>query len=299
MTSIAFIGLGIMGTPMARNLLAVGHELTVFNRSRERIERLMEEGARGATSVARAVGDAEFVITMLPDSPDVESVVDGPDGAFAHMHPGSTLIDMSTILPEVSRRLGLEGARRGIGVLDAPVSGGEAGAIEGTLSIMVGGDADTFAASSPILEPMGSTIVHVGPSGSGQTVKAANQLIVAGALQFLAEALVFLDASDVDLNRAVDVLSGGLAGSTVLTRKAQAMLGHDFTPGFRVALHDKDMSIALDAIGRAGTAAPLATAVAGLMRSLRAQGAGDLDHSALLLQVEELSGRGAQLTGTA
>jgi 2-hydroxy-3-oxopropionate reductase len=291
-TRIAFIGLGIMGAPMAANLLAAGHEVAVFNRSPEKARALGEKGARVAESAADAAREAEIAITMLPDSPDVESVVLGDGGVLAALTDGAVLVDMSTIRPDVARAIAAAGAERGIGVLDAPVSGGEAGAIEGVLSIMVGGDEATFDRARPVLDVLGSTVVLVGPAGAGQTVKAANQLIVAGTIQLVAEALVLLEASGVDRAKAVEVLAGGLAGNAIFTRKVPNMLKRDFAPGFRVDLHHKDLSIVLDTVREAGTAAPLATAVAGLMASLRAQGAGSLDHSALLLQVEELSGRG-------
>jgi 2-hydroxy-3-oxopropionate reductase len=292
MSRIGFIGLGIMGAPMAENLARAGHDVTVFNRSRPSVDRLVSAGARGATSVAEAVSGAEVVITMLPDSPDVIEVVRGESGALAHMAEGAILVDMSTIRPDVARDNAEIGGRRGVAVLDAPVSGGEAAAIEGTLSIMVGGDPGAFSAVEPVFGVLGATVVLLGPAGSGQTAKAANQLIVAGTIELVSEALVLLDASGVDLQKAVEVLSGGLAGNAIFTRKAPTMLARDFRPGFRVDLHHKDLSIVLEAIRTAGTSAPLALAVAGLMASLRAQGFGSLDHSALLLQVEELSGRG-------
>jgi 2-hydroxy-3-oxopropionate reductase len=294
MSRIGFIGLGIMGAPMAENLVRAGHEVTVFNRSRPAVDRLVSTGARPAASVAEAAAGAEFVITMLPDSPDVIEVVRGENGALAHMAEGSMLVDMSTIRPDVARDNSELGSRHGIVVLDAPVSGGEAAAIGGTLSIMVGGEPEAFSRADPLFSVLGTTVVLVGPAGSGQTVKAANQLIVAGTIELVSEALVLLEASGVELPKAVEVLSGGLAGNAILTRKAPSMLARDFRPGFRVDLHHKDLSIVLDAIRAAGTAAPLGLAVSGLMASLRAQGYGGLDHSALLLQVEELSGRGRQ-----
>jgi 2-hydroxy-3-oxopropionate reductase len=215
------------------------------------------------------------------------------DGLFDHLAPDSVLIDASTIRPDVAVRLAEEGAHRDVRVLDAPVSGGEQGAIDGTLSIMVGGDAETFDAARPVLDAMGSTIVHVGPAGAGQTVKASNQLIVAGVLELVSEALVFLDAHGVDRQRAVEVLSGGLAGSAILDRKAAGMLARNFTPGFRVDLHHKDLGIVTAAAREVGVTMPLGAVVTQLMGALRAQGHGSLDHSALLLLVEQLSGRAA------
>ena len=224
MTSVAFIGLGIMGGPMAANLVKAGYEVVGYNRSPERVQRLVEAGGRGADDVAGAVRDADVVITMVPDSPDVEAVTGGPDGVFANAKSGALYIDMSTIRPDVAVRVSEAGREAGVRVLDAPVSGGEAGAVEASLSIMVGGAAEDFEAARPVLEAVGKTIVHVGPAGSGQTVKAANQLMVAGNIQLLAEAIVFLEAYGVDTASALQVLGGGLAGSTVLNRKGAGML---------------------------------------------------------------------------
>lgn len=295
MTSIAFIGLGVMGAPMALNLQAAGFDVVGFNRSPEKTADLVAKGGSAAATVAEAVADADVVLTMLPDSPDVEKVVLGEGGVLENAKDEALLIDMSTIRPDVSRGVALRARKRGLRPLDAPVSGGEAGAIDGTLSIMVGGDPADFDAAGPVFAAVGATIVHVGPDGAGQTVKAANQLIVAGNIQLLSEALVFLSAHGVDLGSAVDVLGGGLAGSTVLQRKGSSMLNRRFDPGFRVDLHHKDLGIVLDAARAAGVAIPLGAAVADLMASLRAQGGGSLDHSALLLQVERLSGRANEL----
>jgi 2-hydroxy-3-oxopropionate reductase len=291
MTTVGFVGLGIMGGPMAANLAAAGFDVVGYNRSPEPVRRLEERGGRGADSVAGAVAEAEVVVTMLPDSPDVEAVALGDDGLYARARPGTLHLDMSTIRPDVARRLAAAGAERGLRVLDAPVSGGEQGAIDATLSIMVGGDRGDFDDARPVLEAVGKTVVHVGPAGAGQTVKAANQLIVAGTLELVAEAIVFLEASGVDTEAAVQVLAGGLAGSAILERKAPAMLRRDFTPGFRVELHHKDMGIVTAAARDAGAVIPLGAAVAQLLASLQARGDGGLDHSALLKLVEELSGR--------
>ncbi len=291
MTTIAFIGLGVMGAPMAAHLVDAGHDVVGVNRSRAPEDALVARGGRRADSVAEAVADAEVVLTMVPDSPDVEDVALGEDGIYRNARPGTLHIDCSSIRPDVARRLAAAGAERDLRVVDAPVSGGQAGAVEGTLSIMVGGaDADVDRAR-PLLEVMGSTVVHVGAAGSGQTVKAANQLMVAGHLALLAEAIVFLEAHGVDTEAAVAVLGGGLAGSTVLERKAAGMLARTFEAGFRVDLHHKDLGIVTAAAREAGVAIPLGAHVAQLMGSLRAQGHGQLDHSALLLLVEQLSGR--------
>jgi 2-hydroxy-3-oxopropionate reductase len=241
-TRIGFIGLGIMGAPMAANLVKAGFGVAGCDHSPQRAGQLAAVGGRAAPGIAEAVSDADVVATMLPDSPDVRSVLAGPGGVFEHAPAGALVIDFWTIRPDVAAELAAEGGRRGFRMLDAPVSGGEQGAIEGVLSVMAGGDAGDFAAAEPVLGAVGSTVVHVGPSGAGQTVKAANQLIVAGNIGLLAEAIVFLEAYGVDTKAALQVLGGGLAGSTVLQRKGAAMLARDFTPGFRVALHDKDMA---------------------------------------------------------
>ena len=291
-TTVAFIGLGIMGGPMAGHLIDAGYQVVGYNRSRPKLDRLVEKGARPADSAADAVREADVAITMVPDSPDVEAVTLGEDGIYAAAKPGLLHIDCSTIRPDVARQVAEAGARRGIRVVDAPVSGGEAGAEEGSLSIMVGGAEEDVAAAMPYLNVMGKTVVHVGPAGAGQTVKAANQLIVAGNIQLVAEALVFLEAHGVDTEAATEVLAGGLAGSAVLQRKAANMRAREFAPGFRIELHHKDLGIVTAAAREAGVAIPLGAAVAQLVGALRAQGHGGLDHSALLLLVDQLSGRG-------
>jgi 2-hydroxy-3-oxopropionate reductase len=291
MTTVGFIGLGIMGGPMAANLVKAGFDVIGYNRSPEPIQRLVEQGGRGADSLAEAVRDADVVVTMVPDSPDVEAVALGEDGIYAHAKPGTLHLDMSSIRPDVAKHVAEAGKERGIRVLDAPVSGGEQGAVDATLSIMVGGDPSDFADARPVLEAVGTTVVHVGPVGSGQTVKAANQLIVAGTIELVAEAIVFLEAYGVDTEAAVKVLAGGLAGNAILDRKAAAMLRRDFTPGFRVELHHKDMGIVTSAAREAGVVIPLGAVVAQLITSLKAQDDGGLDHSALLKLVEQLSGR--------
>jgi 2-hydroxy-3-oxopropionate reductase len=291
MTTVAFIGLGIMGGPMAANLVKAGYPVVGYDRHPEPVERLVAAGGHGASSIAEAVAGADIVITMLPDSPDVESVALGDDGVFANAKSGLLYIDCSTIRPDVSARLAAEGAENGIRVVDAPVSGGEQGAIDATLSIMVGGSPNDFTAAQPVLDAVGKTVVHVGPPGSGQTVKAANQLIVAGTIQLVAEAIVFLEAHGVDMEPAIKVLAGGLAGNAILDRKAAGMLARRFDPGFRIDLHHKDLGIVQAAAREAGVVIPVGALVSQLVASLRAQGHGSLDHSALLLLVEQLSGR--------
>ncbi|GAA2592760.1 2-hydroxy-3-oxopropionate reductase [Dactylosporangium fulvum] len=290
MTTVGFIGLGIMGGPMAANLVSAGFDVVGHNRSRAAVDALVDKGGRAAGTVAEVVRDADVVITMLPDSPDVEDVVLGPGGVLAHARAGLLFIDMSTVRPDVSRAISVAAAEAGVRALDAPVSGGEPAAIEGSLSIMAGGTAADVDAARPVLEVLGDTIVHVGPAGAGQTVKAANQLVVAGNIQLLAEAIVFLDAHGVDAAAAIEVLGGGLAGSTVLSRKAAGMMRRQYTPGFRLALHHKDLGIVTAAARDAGVITPLGAVVAQLVAAMVARGDGGLDHSGLLKLTEELAG---------
>jgi 2-hydroxy-3-oxopropionate reductase len=290
MSTIAFIGLGIMGSPMACHLARAGHTVIGYNRSRQRTVALVGAGGSAAESLEGAVKDADVVATMVPDSPDVQSVLLADNGVFAHAQPGTLVIDFSSIRPDVTVELARLGTARGLRVIDAPVSGGEPGAKSATLSIMVGGSSEDFAAAKPILEAVGKTVVHVGPSGAGQTVKAANQLIVAGNIELLAEALTFVRACGVDMSAAVEVLGGGLAGSAVLDQKAPKMLQRNFDPGGRIQLHHKDLGIVTAAARQAGVITPLGAVVAQLMASAVANGEGALDHSALLLGIERLSG---------
>jgi 2-hydroxy-3-oxopropionate reductase len=290
-STIAFIGLGIMGSPMAIHLAEAGHQVTGFNRSPDKAAALVEAGGIAADSIAEAVADADVVAIMVPDSADVQDVLTGESGVFQNARPGALIIDFSSIRPDVTTELAALATKFGFRLIDAPVSGGEAGAVNATLSIMVGGADEDVAAAKPILDVVGKTIVHVGPNGSGQTVKAANQLIVAGNIQLLAEAIAFLEAHGVDTAAAVEVLGGGLAGSAVLNQKAQKMLDRSFDPGFRIDLHHKDLGIVTSAAREAGVVIPLGAAVAQLMASARANGDGGLDHSALFRGVERLCGR--------
>jgi 2-hydroxy-3-oxopropionate reductase len=291
LSTIAFIGLGIMGSPMAIHLVEAGHQVTGFNRSPDKAAALVEAGGIAADSIAKAVAAADVVAVMVPDSADVQDVLTGEGGVFQNARPGALIIDFSSIRPDVTTELAALAAKSGFRLIDAPVSGGEAGAVNATLSIMVGGADEDVAAAKPILDVVGKTIVHVGPNGSGQTVKAANQLIVAGNIQLLAEAIVFLEAYGVDTAAAVEVLGGGLAGSAVLNQKAQKMLDRSFDPGFRIDLHHKDLGIVTSAAREAGVVIPLGAAVAQLMASARANGDGGLDHSGLFRGVERLCGR--------
>ncbi|WP_030212170.1 2-hydroxy-3-oxopropionate reductase [Streptomyces sp. NRRL WC-3626] len=288
--TVAWIGLGVMGSPMSENLIRAGYHVTGHTLEREKLDRLAGAGGTVAGSVAEAVRNADVIITMVPASPQVEAIAYGPGGILENARPGALLIDMSSITPQTSVDLAAAAKDKGIRVLDAPVSGGEAGAVEAVLSIMVGGGQADFEEAKPLFAALGRTVVRCGPHGSGQTVKAANQLIVAVNIQACAEAVVFLEKSGVDLTAALEVLNGGLAGSTVLTRKKDNFLNRDFTPGFRIDLHHKDMGIVTDAARAVGAALPVGAVVAQLVASLRARGDGRLDHSALLRAVERLSG---------
>ena len=288
-TKVGFVGLGIMGAPMARNLVKAGYDVTAYNRNQAKVEAFVADGGKGAASVAEAASGADVVITMVPASPEVEEVVLHEGGVLENVRSGALIIDMSSITPQTSVQVAEAAKAKGVRVLDAPVSGGEAGAIEGALSIMVGGEPDVFEAARPVLEALGKTIVLCGPHGSGQTVKAANQLMVAVNIEAVAEAVVFLEKSGVDLEAALDVLNGGLAGSTVLTRKRDSILAGDFRPGFKIDLHHKDMGIVTEAARNVGSAVPAGALVAQLVGALRQQGDGGLDHSALVRGVRRLS----------
>ncbi len=288
--TIGFIGLGIMGRPMARNLRRAGYALVVHNRSRAPVQALVEEGAQDGGSPRGVAQRAGIVITMLPDSPQVREVVLGPDGVVEGLRPGSVLIDMSTISPLVTKEVAAAVQARGAVALDAPVSGGEKGAIEGTLSIMVGGAPEALERVRPVLAAMGKNIVHIGDVGAGQVAKACNQIVVAVTIQAVSEALVLAKKAGVDPARVREALLGGFAQSRILDVHGQRILDRNFAPGFRVRLHQKDLGIAL-ATGRAtGTPLPATAIVHEALTALRAQGDEDLDHSAIARYVERLAG---------
>jgi 2-hydroxy-3-oxopropionate reductase len=288
--TVAFIGLGIMGSPMAIHLQDAGFDVVGYNLHPDRAKPLVAAGGTAAGSIAEAVKDADIVAVMVPDSPDVQVVLTGEGAVFDSARQGTLVIDFSSIRPDVTADLATQAKDRGFRLLDAPVSGGEAGAQNAALSIMVGGDAADFAEAGPVFDAVGKTVVHVGPNGAGQTVKAANQLIVATNIQAVAEALVFLEAYGVDTAAALDVLGGGLAGSAVLNQKRANLTSRSFEPGFRIDLHHKDMGIVTSAAREAGVVLPVGAVMAQLMASARANGDGGLDHSALLRGVERLSG---------
>lgn len=298
--AIGFIGLGIMGSPMAANLVKAGFPVTGYDHHASNLDKLTAAGGTAVGSEAEAAAAADIVVTMLPDSPQVAGAVLGEGGVFETLRsrrpgpgqPAPMLIDFSTIKPETSREIAEAGAGIGVAVLDAPVSGGETGAIEGTLSIMAGGHAADFEAAKPVFEAVGGTYRLVGPHGAGQVVKAANQLVVGGTYALVAEAIVLMEASGVDAAAGLDVLAGGLAASRILDLKRQSMLAREFRPGFRIDLHHKDMGIALDAARTAEVPVPMTGLVAQLIAAARALGYGSLDHSALLRVAEVLAGRG-------
>lgn len=288
---IGFIGLGIMGRPMACHLLEAGHQVVVHNRSRQKVDDICGSfpGAIAASSPREVAEQAPVVITMLPDTPDVRDVVFGADGLADSLAAGSLLIDMSTISPATSIEIAEALKSKNVDVLDAPVSGGEAGAINATLSIMVGGEQAAFDRALPLFEIMGKTIVLMGGHGAGQTTKACNQIMVALHYAAASEALVLGAKAGVDPDKMVQVLGGGLAASRVLELKGQKMIDHDFQPGFRIDLHRKDLAIAL-AAGKAEGVPLLATSVVDqVFQAAAAAGRGDLDHSALMSVYEDLA----------
>ncbi len=282
---VGFVGLGVMGKPMARHLHRAGFTVTVWNRSRASMEELAAEGLIAAESLAALAGRSEAVITMLPDGPDVVEVVSGPDGLLGHMASGSLLIDMSTIAPETARQLAMAANARDIAMLDAPVSGGDKGAIAGTLSIMVGGEVAAFERALPLFQAMGKTITYCGSSGAGQIVKACNQIAVAVTIAGVAEALTLGKAAGIEPEIILRVLGGGLAQSRVLELRGPTMARHEFTPGFRVRLHQKDMEIIRATAAAYDLTLPFSELVRHHFQMLIEQGYGDLDHSALVLTI--------------
>lgn len=281
-----------MGRPMARNLRGAGYELTVFNRTTSKAEEL---AAQSAAEVAYELGElaraSDVVVTMLPGPPEVEAVIAGEGGLLDGMRRGTLLVDMSTSSPVLARRLAREAAHRGIAMLDAPVSGGDVAAEQGTLSIMAGGSDEDFERARPLFDVMGETIVHVGESGAGQVTKAANQIVVALVLEAVSEALVLGSRAGVEPARLIEVLSGGLAANRAMEVKRDKLLNHDFEPGGKVEFHHKDLGIALQAGREYGVALPVTALVDQMFGELKARGRGGWDHSALLTLIEERAGR--------
>ena len=288
--TVGFIGLGIMGKPMAKNLIEAGHELVVYNRTPKKAEELAGAGAVVAASPREVAEQSDVVVTMLPDSPQVEEVLVGEEGVFEGVKEGALIVDMSTISPVITEELAARAKEKGASMLDAPVSGGDVGAIEGTLSIMVGGSDEDFQRARPLFEAMGKTVTHVGGSGAGQVVKAANQIVVALTIEAVSEALVLGSKAGVAPEKILDVLGGGLAGNKVMEVKREKMLTHSFDPGFRIELHHKDLGIALAAGREYGVTLPVTAVVDQMLQDLRMRGRGDRDHSALLTLIEDSSG---------
>jgi 2-hydroxy-3-oxopropionate reductase len=288
---IGFIGLGIMGKPMVRNLAKAGYQIVAHSRTRSSVDEMVAEldGVTAAGSPREVAEQVKTVITMLPDSPDVEAVVFGEDGLLESMGAGSLLVDMSTIAPATSIAVSAALAGKGASALDAPVSGGDKGAIAGTLSIMVGGSEADFERAKPLFEAMGKTIVHVGDAGAGQTVKACNQVVVAMNYAAVSEALVLGSKAGVAPEKIVEVLNGGLAASRVLEMRGPTMIEHNFAPGFRVNLHRKDLGIALSTGKEYAVPLPVTALVSQLYDAVATRGGGDLDHSALVTLFENLA----------
>jgi 2-hydroxy-3-oxopropionate reductase len=289
MARVGYIGLGIMGSGMARNLLKAGHTLIVHNRSRAIVEELAREGAIPASNPREVAAQSDFVCTNLPDSPDVEQVVLGPDGIIEGAHEGLIYIDHSTIKPETARKIAAELARVGVPALDAPVSGGDIGARAGTLSIMVGGPKEAFERALPLFEAMGKTIVWVGESGAGQIAKAANQIVVAGTMVAMAEALVLAQKAGVDPARVVQAISRGAAQCWALDNKPPKIFKRDLSPGFKAYMQAKDLKIVIDTGRTYGVPLPLTAVAHQLYEAQVSMGNGELDNSAVITVLEALA----------
>jgi 2-hydroxy-3-oxopropionate reductase len=287
---IGFIGLGIMGRPMARNLLKAGYPLVVYSRSRGPVDEIAKAGAKVGTSPRDVASQSDVLITMLPNSPDVEQVVLGRDGVIEGARSGLVFLDMSTISPLVSQKIGAALAEKSVTMLDAPVSGGEKGAIDGVLSIMVGGDKAVFDKALPIFRAMGKTITHLGPLGAGGFTKLANQIIVAVNLTALGEALTLAKKAGLDRELTLTALAGGLAGSKCLDQKKPNYLADTYNPGFKIDLHYKDLGLIMESARALGVPLPATAAVQELFSALRVKGRGALDHSGVITLLEDLAG---------
>jgi 2-hydroxy-3-oxopropionate reductase len=286
---IAFVGLGIMGRPMSCNLLKAGHELFVYDIVAAPVEELVAAGASSGASAAEVAARAEVTVTMLPDGPEVEAAVLGAGGVLEGAKAGSILVDMSSISPLVSQRVGAAAAARGVEFLDAPVSGGEPKAIDGTLAIMVGGKRAVFDKVLPLFQVMGSSATLTGPVGAGNVTKLANQIMVACNIAAMGEALVFATKAGLDPEVVFQAVKGGLAGSTVLNAKAPMVVGRNFKPGFRIRLHQKDLRNALLAAESLKVPLPLTSTVQQILMALMNNGRGELDHSAIVTYLEDLA----------
>ena len=287
---IGFIGLGIMGKPMARNLMKAGHELVVFDVFKANVDLLVSEGALAATSSREVAENCDTIITMVPNGPQVIEVVLGENGVLEGAKPGATVIDMSSIAPQVSQEVCAACKAKGVRMIDAPVSGGEPKAIDGTLSIMVGGDEKVFEEYKDLLLVMGASAVWCGEIGAGNTTKLANQIIVALNIAALSEAMLLASRAGVDPEKVFQAIKGGLAGSTVMNAKAPMILSRNFKPGFKIDLHIKDLNNALSAGHAVGSPLPLTAQVMEMMQTLHHDGCGQDDHSALAKYYEKISG---------
>lgn len=287
---VGFIGLGIMGKPMAKNLLKAGHELVVFDFNKAAVDEVVAAGAKAATSGKALTAECPVVITMVPNSPHVRAAVLGKDGVAEGAKPGTVLIDMSSIDPVESKKIGEEAAKHGIEMLDAPVSGGEPKAIDGTLSVMVGGKKETFDKFLPLLKNMAGSVVYVGPLGSGNVAKLANQIVVACNIAAVAEALTFAKKAGTDPELVYQAIRGGLAGSTVMDAKAPMMLAGNYKPGFRIELHIKDLTNALNAAHAINSPVPLTGQLMEMMQYLKAHSFEKEDHSSLARFYEDVAG---------
>jgi 2-hydroxy-3-oxopropionate reductase len=289
-SNIGFVGLGIMGAPMCRNLLKAGHSLMVYDIVPALVERVVESGASSGTSARDVAEKSEIIFTMLPDGPEVEQAVLDPGGVLEGARVGSAIVDMSSISPLVAQKVGAACEAKGVRFLDAPVSGGEPKAIDGTLSIMVGGDEAVFNELAPVLQTMGASVTLTGPVGAGNVTKLANQIIVACNIAAMSEALVLATRAGLDPNVVFNAIKGGLAGSTVLNAKAPMVIGRNFKPGFRIRLHEKDLRNALLAGESMKVGLPLTSIVQQMLIALMNQGKGDLDHSAIATFIEGMAG---------
>jgi len=288
--NIGFIGLGIMGNPMSRNLMKAGHKLVVYDIVPALLDAAVANGAARGSSSADVASRSELVITMLPDGPEVEQAIFGPAGVLEGAKPGTTIVDMSSISPLVSQKVGAACASKSIAFLDAPVSGGEPKAIDGTLAIMVGGDKAVFDKVLPVLQSMGSSVTLTGAIGAGNVTKLANQIIVACNIAAMGEALVLATRAGLNPEVVFNAIKGGLAGSTVLNAKAPMVISRNFKPGFRIKLHQKDLRNALLAAESMKVALPLTAQVQQMIMALMNEGKGDLDHSAIVNFIEEMAG---------
>jgi len=287
---VAFIGMGTMGSAMALNILRAGYEVTVHNRSREREEPVAKAGARRADSPKNAARGADIVITCVSDTPDVEAVVLGENGVIQGAKAGAIVVDMSTISPSATRRIAAELAKKGIRMLDAPVSGGSEGAQKGTLSIMVGGEATDVQKAMPVLRAMGKSITHIGPTGAGQMTKAINQVVAGGVYLAVAEGVTLGLKAGLDMEKVVQALAGGAAGSWVLNHRSGNMIKNEYPLGFRVRLHRKDVAIVMEAARELGVFLPATALVEQIENGLISQGCGDEDMSAMARLIRKNSG---------